>query len=77
MSESSQPGGRKRLKTNPSTMPGSVMTSGRMRCSRSMTNSTIIAHANSSRCTRSTGESNSRYAPRNTAPVTISTIGYT
>jgi hypothetical protein len=47
--ESRHPGGRKRLKANPSTMPGSVMTSGRMRCSRSMTNNTIIEHAKSRR----------------------------
>ncbi len=53
ISESRQPGGRKKLQTKPTTMPGSVMTFGRILCCRSVTKSTINAQANSTRTSAS------------------------
>ena len=52
-SDISGPGGRNQLQTKPMTMPGSVMTSGRIWCSRSMAKSTISAQANARRTSSS------------------------
>src|SRR5262245_27157426 len=70
------PGGRKTLDANPTTMPGNVMTFGRILCCRSVTKSTMSAHANSTRTNASGVRPYVRYVTTKTAAVTISTAGY-
>src|SRR4030095_4921674 len=76
MSELPHPGGRKKLQTNPTTIPGSVMVLGRILCCRSVMNSTISAQANTTRTRLRSVSPYVRYVSTNTSDVMISTEGY-